>query len=627
MSAPLAEHEIERLMALARYDILNTPPEDAFDNITRLAADVLNVPIVAINFVAEHQQFSKSCVGFEAGTVIPRGETPCAWTILEPDLLVIDDVSGDPRFAHSQLASIEPPLRLYAGVPLRTSDGHAIGTLCALDVEPHELTERDRRVLRRLAAVVMDELDLRMVRNRLENEAQARGQMLLSMRQAAQHADTLSAISALAELELDLHELIRRAAELLAQTIPLDWVGLHSPGQSSPGGLSTWHSPQVTREFLALLTAPGAGRSQTTVMVHQSGRAHFVDNVQELTLSGRDREFMKAGVRSVAWLPLTVQASDPQLLVFARLHEARPWRRRERTLLEATAATISRALERRELLRHAERLAFTDQLTGLGNLRAFHRDLDARLQTGQPFGMAILDLDRFKEVNHTQGHERGDTLLRLFGQAMVAEWRAQDRVYRLSGDELAVLMDDTATWTSTPLLEDWALEHVDVAVSVARQAGFTNIGASTGIARFPDDAQDAKSLIERADQRMYAVKRARKMRLTPNATLGPSAILVSELSLDPQQHEATYGGQAVRLRPKESELLALLARDPDRVFSRQELAGRLWEGETPPSGNVLEVHLTNLRKKLANLAPHIKIRAVRGQGYNLTVDRTLLASD
>ena len=624
---PLPEREAERLIALARYDILNTPPEDAFDNITKLAAEVLNVPIAAINFVSEGQQFSKSCVGFAAGTLMPRGEAPCSWTVLESDLLVIENVSADARFAGGLLPTLQPPLRLYAGVPLMTADGFAIGSLCVMDTEPHPLDERERRVLRRLALMVMDELELRAARHRLENEAQARGQMLLSMRQAAQHAETLAAVSALAELDLELPELIRRAAELLAQMVPLDWVGLHVPNSSGPGGQSAWHSPQAGGDFLAMLAAPATNRSQTTSMVHQSGRAHFVDNTEELPLGGRDREFVRVGVRSVAWLPLTVYGGEPQLLVFARLHEARPWRRRERTLLEATAATISRALERRQLLRHAERLAYSDPLTGLGNLRAFHRDLEARLQAGQPFGLAMLDLDRFREVNDAQGPARGDTLLRLFGQALVAEWRAHDGVYRLGGDELAVLIEDTAAWSTIQLLEDWVLEHVDVAVSVARQAGFNGIGASTGLARFPDDALDARSLVERADGRMYAVKRARKLRLSPLSAPPPSAILVSELSLDPQQHEASYGGQAVRLRPKESELLALLARDPERVFSRQELSGRLWEGETPPSGNVLEVHLTNLRKKLAGLAPHIKIRAVRGQGYNLTVDKTALASD
>ncbi len=127
--APLPPEEDARLLELARYEILDTPPEEAFDRITRLAARLLDTPVAFINFVSQDRQWSKATYG-PGDTTAPRGDSVCAWTILEAGPMVIENAHADPRFVHNPLVTGEPHIHMYAGTPLITPAGHRIGTLC-----------------------------------------------------------------------------------------------------------------------------------------------------------------------------------------------------------------------------------------------------------------------------------------------------------------------------------------------------------------------------------------------------------------------------------------------------------------------------------------------------------------
>src|SRR6185503_17463308 len=121
-SAPLPPDESERLAALERYDVLDTPPEAAFDEITRLAAEICGTPIALITLLDETRQWFKSRVGLEL-TQTPRSFSLCAHTILQAELLVVEDASQDERFAAIAGLVDAPAIRFYAGVPLATPDG------------------------------------------------------------------------------------------------------------------------------------------------------------------------------------------------------------------------------------------------------------------------------------------------------------------------------------------------------------------------------------------------------------------------------------------------------------------------------------------------------------------------
>jgi len=158
--APIPEHEAKRLAALRRYGVLDTPPESAFDELTRLAAQVCGTPIALITLVDEKRQWFKSRVGLDLAET-PRDFSICAHTIARGELSVVEDATRDPRFAENPLVIAGPEMRFYAGMPLVTPDGFNIGTLAVIDRTPRTLSVEQGEALQILSRQVMTQLELR----------------------------------------------------------------------------------------------------------------------------------------------------------------------------------------------------------------------------------------------------------------------------------------------------------------------------------------------------------------------------------------------------------------------------------------------------------------------------------
>lgn len=178
IKATLHIAEDERLAALRRYDILDTPREAEFDDVVRVLSAICNAPICVINLIDEGRQWFKAEVGLGVRET-PLDTSICAHAILQPGLFIVPDTREDARFSDNPLVTGEPHLRFYAGALLETADGYPLGTVCLLDYEPRELDEDQRELLKLMAKQVMRQLELRRAL-RLERNARLRAELLAS---------------------------------------------------------------------------------------------------------------------------------------------------------------------------------------------------------------------------------------------------------------------------------------------------------------------------------------------------------------------------------------------------------------------------------------------------------------
>jgi diguanylate cyclase (GGDEF)-like protein len=152
--------ENERLEALDRLDAVDAPRDEAFDGIVRLIKTIFDVPIAIVSVLDAHRQLYKASLGLAAEEQ-ERRNTFCTHAILSPHATVVPDATLDPRFADNPHVTGESHIRFYAGAPLKTSDGHNIGTVCAIDTRPRDFTERDVAILEDLAALAIEHLETR----------------------------------------------------------------------------------------------------------------------------------------------------------------------------------------------------------------------------------------------------------------------------------------------------------------------------------------------------------------------------------------------------------------------------------------------------------------------------------
>jgi sigma-B regulation protein RsbU (phosphoserine phosphatase) len=179
--------EAQRLAAVRRYAVLDTPPDGAFERITALAARLFDVPIAIVSIVDADRIWFKSHHGLDVDQ-IDREPGLCASAVLQDGPWLVNDASSDPRTLANPLVAGEMGLRFYAGVPLTTDDGFNLGTLCVIDQQPRELTDDEVASLSDLASVVMDELELRLAARRtveLESELRRSAEVVARTLQAS----------------------------------------------------------------------------------------------------------------------------------------------------------------------------------------------------------------------------------------------------------------------------------------------------------------------------------------------------------------------------------------------------------------------------------------------------------
>ncbi|MFW6092811.1 MAG: SpoIIE family protein phosphatase [Pseudomonadota bacterium] len=287
--APDPDNEQARIAALREYEILDTLPEPAYDDITRIAAQVCGAPVALVSLVDADRQWYKARWGTELRET-PRTVAFCAHAIADPTrVMVVEDASRDPRFADNPLVTGEPGIRFYAGAPLVTEAGHALGTLCVIDREPRRLSDAQLESLRALARQVVAQLELRRSLAEVERSSvrleERNRQVVRSCDELAAMCRLLEDQAAVMERDLNRAEVIQRS--LLPHEVPrLEGACLHSlyrPGRNIGGDL--FDLAVVDDRYLVLVMADAAGHGVSAAMISML----FKNRLQ--TTSGEGRPY------------------------------------------------------------------------------------------------------------------------------------------------------------------------------------------------------------------------------------------------------------------------------------------------------------------------------------------------
>ncbi|MCU1792114.1 EAL domain-containing protein [Pectobacterium polaris] len=440
--APISKDEDKRLAALREYGIKNVLFDPGLSNLISLAANIFSVPIVLVSLVEAERQLFAASVG------VPFCETPrdisfCAHTILKKKIMVVPDALKDARFKNNPLVVGVPYIRFYAGIPLITPSGHAIGTLCIIDLKPRTtFTKRDEHNLQDLASLVMDKLEMRRL------------------------------------------ELARKASQVrfenIANTSPDTILCVNEKGMITFWNTAAEHMLEYTDEEII-------GRSINTIVPDA-----FVVQLNHLVT---DRDSLMKGVT----LELNVQTKGGGLVPVEL--SVSMWEDNDNISYGAILRDIT---ERRRNEERLFLLAHLDPLTGLANRTLLTSNLETALKNEPAVCIMMVDLDGFKDVNDSLGHSSGDNILVHVAKKIKATVRSGDVVARMGGDEFALLFPGLSDKKVAGKIAEQIIHEISQAMIIDDHQ--INISASIGAVLYPEYGLTVQDLLTSADLALYQAK-------------------------------------------------------------------------------------------------------------------------
>lgn len=567
---PVPSDEAERLAALEGRGLLDTDPERGFDDLVELARDLCGCPMAAISLVDRDRQWFKARRGLSR-VETPREESFCTYSILEHDVTEVPDALDDPRFVHSSLVTGDPHLRFYAGAPLRTRDGHALGTLCVLDTEPHALTDDQRRHLEALAEQVMDQIDLRQALRALEaSEKRFRRLVEQNTNVSAlldEHGEVLYVsdrvdmlIGRPAEDLLGVNAFHYIHTDDLATSIDLLESAILDPGDPKRGRIRArdeegrWRQLDVVatsylddpdlqgvvvnvddvtdivtmtraleesdRTFSALV----GNSSDIMVVLDTDRRIRFASTAVhrllghpvEDVIGRRTDDFVDPAHHARVGAVLTREnLGDPDAVELRLRHADGSFRWFESRGVDLTGdeaiggilVNLRDIEDRKHYEEQLARRTLTDDLTGLPNRTLLDNRVDHALARARDersvCALLFIDLDRFKLVNESAGHEVGDNVLREVAGRIRDNVDAADTVARFGGDEFAVLCEDVRGIDDAVAIAARLHDQLDQPVAVGEHQ--LTVSASIGIA-LSDGREHAATLLQASDTALHVAK-------------------------------------------------------------------------------------------------------------------------
>ena len=615
ISAPPPPDEQERIQLLHALNLLDTPPEPVFDRITRLVSHLLDVPMALISLVDSNRQWFKSKVGITAAET-PRDIAFCAHAILEAKPLLIPDAKLDERFSDNPLVTGDLKVRFYAGIPIRTAGGLAMGTLCAIDNKPRILSPAQLEALSDLADIVTKEIQVRetvaLSRNQLVHSQQLLQASEVRFRSVFEKASVgialvspdgrwISVNNTLCEIVgYSAEELTRRTFQDITHPEDLNrdlallkrliageidqyqiekrylrkdgsaiWISLNVSKKETDDGrvdyfisvIKDIQARKEAEEALATLHHELEERVQERTREVSKREAELrlvIENASDAYVSideeGKVLSWNKKAHETFGWSAneATGRILD-ELIIPEPLREAHrtgmkkfldtrqsevidqriefPAVRRDGSelLVEIRiraldldghvifSAFLNDISERKRAEIQREREARYDALTGLlnrrGLLEEFPRAIARSARAQRSIGVLFLDLDGFKAVNDTLGHDAGDALLKEVAARLVSSARQVDTVARLAGDEFTIILEGlTAGTDEVQRFAERIISEVSRPVTIGSEQAQAGVSIGATILE-SNEAQDGTALLKRADEAMYQAKRAGKGRV------------------------------------------------------------------------------------------------------------------
>lgn len=494
-------NEHERLSALRRLAIVDTPVEARFDRLTHLACRVFNCKFAFISFVDEHRQWFKSSANI-AITETPIHEAMCTHTIEQSQPLVIPNTLEDKRFRENPHVVGEPHFRFYAGVRLIFED-HAVGTLCVLDNEPKQLSQSQIEQLQGFGELVESELNKKEYKDLSEQLEEYQFKLEQTQKITRVRSAILEKVVNAESLHTVLHDIVYAIeAEYKEQICSVLLLENGKLKKGAAPSLPDFYNDAIDGVDIG----EGVGSCGNTAATNEPT---IVEDISTHPFWSAWKELAASAGVAACWSQPIQGANGEAIGTFAIYHREKAIpTAEERVLIRQFAHIASIAIERELANRVIWRQANFDSLTGLPNRNLMLDHLQLAMKTAdrenEKVAVVFLDLDNFKDVNDALGHDVGDKLLVECAMRIKRCLRADDTVSRLGGDEFVIILNGICGLSSIENVVQKVLSEIIKPYTLEFERIHTS--ASMGITLYPDDANEVKDLLKNADQAMYGAK-------------------------------------------------------------------------------------------------------------------------